>query len=88
MTEKKLQEIENRSIFGTKGPWIPMIEGITHTSGDNFIMTGVTNADDYKNPQIGNGIYLTNGTKEDLIFIANAKQDILKLIAEIRLKNA
>ena len=61
-----------------------MIEGITHTSGDDFIMTGVINADDYKNPERGNDIYLTNGTKEDLIFIANAKQDVLKLIAEIR----
>jgi len=84
MTEKELQEIENRSVSGTKAPWIPMIEGITHTSGDDFIMTGVNNSDDYKNPERGNDIYLTSGTKEDLIFIANAKQDIPNLIAEIR----
>lgn len=84
MTEKELLEIENRSISGTKAPWIPMIEGITHTSGDDFIMTGVNNADDYKNSERGNDIYLTGATKEDLIFIANAKQDIPKLIAEIR----
>lgn len=84
MTEIELQEIENRSVSGTKAPWIPMIEGITHTSGDDFIMTGVNNADDYKDPGRRNDIYLTGGRKEDLIFIANAKQDIPKLIAEIR----
>ena len=88
MTEKELQEIENRCVSGTKGPWIPMIEGVTHTSGDDFIMTGVNNPEDYKSPERGNDIYLIDGRKEDLIFIANAKQDILKLISEIRkLKN-
>lgn len=84
MTEKELQEIEDRNISGTKVPWIPMIEGITHTSGDDFIMTGVNDANDYKNPERGNDLYLIGGTKEDLIFVANAKQDILKLISEIR----
>ena len=38
MTEKELLEIENRSISGTKAPWIPMIEGITLSIGDDFIM--------------------------------------------------
>jgi hypothetical protein len=84
MTEEELKEIENRNISGTNGPWIAMTEGITHTSGEDFIMTGVKNAEDYKNSERGNDIYLINGKKEDLIFIANAKQDIPKLIAEIR----
>ncbi len=57
-------------------------------SEDDFIMTGVNNPEDYKSPERGNDIYLIDGRKEDLIFIANAKQDILKLISEIRkLKN-
>ena len=84
MTEKELQGIEDRSISGTKAPWIPMIEGITHTSGEDFIMTGVNSANEYRNPERGTDLYLIGGTKEDLIFIANAKQDILKLISEIR----
>jgi hypothetical protein len=54
-----------------------MIEGRDHTSGDSFIMTG------------GEDIYIHNplfDNNQD--FIANAKQDIPKLIAEIRkLKN-
>jgi hypothetical protein len=47
-------------------------------------MTGVENSNDYQNPKRGEDLYLSHGMKEDLIFIANAKQDIPKLIAEIR----
>jgi len=73
MTEKELQEIENRCNNATKGPWKSMIEGRDHTSGDSFIMTD------------GEDIYISNplfDNNQD--FIANAKQDIPKLIAEIR----
>ncbi|WP_435624761.1 hypothetical protein [Flagellimonas sp.] len=73
MTEKELQEIEDRCNNATKGPWKSMIEGRDHTSGDSFIMTG------------GEDIYISNplfDNNQD--FIANAKQDIPKLIAEIR----
>lgn len=65
-----------------------MIEGITHESGSDFIMTNVRNKDDYKNSERGQDIELNGGTKDDIIFMANAKQNIQKLIAEIRkLKN-
>tara|TARA_R110002020_G_C16272013_1_gene771179 strand:- start:1438 stop:1713 length:276 start_codon:yes stop_codon:yes gene_type:complete len=88
MTESELNEIESRLNNSTKGTWIPMIEGIAHESGSDFIMTNVTNSDDYNNPERGQDIELNGGTKEDIVFIANAKQDIQKLIAEIRkLKN-
>lgn len=73
MTEKELQEIEDRCSNATKWPWKSMIEGRDHTSGDSFIMTG------------GENIYISNplfDNNQD--FIANAKQDIPKLIAEIR----
>ena len=73
MTDKELKEIENRCSKATKGPWKSMIEGRDHTSGDSFIMTG------------GEDIYINNplfDNNQD--FIANAKQDIPKLIAEIR----
>jgi len=77
MTEKELKEIEERCNKTTKGPWESMIEGRDHTSGDSFIMTG------------GEDIYINNplfDNNQD--FIANAKQDIPKLISEIRkLKN-
>lgn len=84
MTESELNEIERRINKSTKGNWIPMIEGITHDSGSDFIMTNVNNSDDFKNPDRGQDIELNGGTKDDIDFVANAKQDIQKLIAEIR----
>ncbi|MCP4055350.1 MAG: hypothetical protein GY739_20375 [Mesoflavibacter sp.] len=84
MTESELIEIERRLNASTKGNWIPMIEGITHDSGSDFIMTNVNNSDDSNNPQRGEDIEVIGGTKDDIVFIANAKRDIRKLIAEIR----
>ena len=85
MTEEELKQIEKRCRNSTKGNWIAMIEGITHESGSDFIMTNVSNPQDYNNPMRGGDIELLGGTKEDIIFIANAKQDIPNLIAEIRI---
>ena len=84
MTKSELNEIEHRINNSTKGDWIPMIEGITHDSGSDFIMTNVNNSDDFKNPERGQDIELIGGTKNDIIFVANAKQDIQKLITEIK----
>ena len=73
MTNEELKEIENRCNNATKGPWKSMIEGRDHTSGDSFIMTG------------GEDIYISNPLLDNnQDFIANAKQDIPKLIEEIR----
>ena len=85
MTELELKEIEFRIQNSTKGNWIPMIEGIAHESGSDFIMTSVKDSKDYKNTERGEDIELIGGRKDDIIFIANAKQDIQKLINEIRM---
>jgi hypothetical protein len=84
MTEEELIQIEKRCRNSTKGNWIAMIEGMNHESGSDFIMNNVNNNQDYNNPERGEDIELLGGTMEDIIFIANAKQDILNLIAEIR----
>ena len=73
MTKKELKEIEERCNKSTKGPWKSIIEGRDQTSGSSFIMTD------------GEDIYISNplfDNNQD--FIASAKQDIPKLIAEIR----
>lgn len=87
MTEWELKEIEKRLDNSTEGNWIPMIEGITHYSGSDFIMTNVKNKDDYNNSNRRADIELNGGTKEDVVFVANTKQDIQKLIKEIRKLN-
>ncbi len=50
-------------------------------------MTNVKNKDDYNNSNRTADIELNGGTKEDVVFVANAKQDIQKLIKEIRKLN-
>jgi len=73
MKESELKEIEDRCNSTTKGPWKSFIEGRDHESGDSFIQTG------------GEEIYIDNplfDNNQD--FIANARQDIPKLIVEIR----
>jgi len=77
MTEKDLLEIEQKCKKSTEGPWISIIEGRDQTSGSSFISTA--KEDIYiSNPSL-------NGNQD---FIASAKQDIPRLIAEIRkLKN-
>lgn len=77
MTEEELNRIEERVNKAQKGLWKSYIEGRDHTSGSSFIMTGV-------GAERGNDIELFGATESDYDFIANAKQDIPNLIAEIR----
>ena len=79
MTEWELKEIEKRLDNFTEGNWIPMIEGITHDSGSDFIMTNVKNKDDYNNSNRRADIELNGGTKEDVVFIDIAFDDLKDL---------
>ena len=72
MTEEEIKKIESRCNKATSGIWKSMVEGRDHTSGDSFIMT---EKDD---------LYIHPFSQNNQDFIANAKQDIPKLIAEIR----
>ncbi len=72
MTESDLAEIAARCEGATAGPWTSFIEGRDHTSGENFIQTA---CDD---------IYFVGCSEADQDFIANARQDIPLLIAEVR----
>lgn len=72
ITEEELQEIEARCNATTPGPWVSWVEGRDHLSGDHFIQTK------------GEDIYLSGATIADQDFMANAHQDIPRLIAEIR----
>lgn len=77
ITEEELNEIENRIKYTQKGPWKAFIEGRDHESGSDFIMTGFGTENE-------NNIELSGARKDDYDFIANARQDIPKLVAEIR----
>jgi hypothetical protein len=72
MNEEELAEIEQRCVRATAGPWESCVEGRDCTSGESFIMTG------------GPDLYISGATTADLDFIAAARQDIIKLVLEIR----
>jgi len=64
--------IEARANEATPGPWISFVEGRDFTSGSSFIQTA------------GDDIELRGASVADQDFIANARQDVLLLIQEVR----
>lgn len=77
LTNDELDEIENRASKASNGPWISYVEGRDHTSGSDFIMTGIDSSR-------GEDIELTGATIHDQDFIANARQDVPRLLEEVR----
>ena len=77
ITDQELEEMERRCRRATKAPWKSFVEGRDHTSGSDFIRTGGT---DDASPDIE----LIGATQEDQDFIAGARQDIPRLIAEVK----
>ena len=78
--DSELEKIRRRCESATPGPWSSYVEGRDHTSGSNFIMTR-------SGEKRGPDIELSGATDADQDFIANARQDVPKLLEEIeRLK--
>ena len=81
LTTEEVAAIRARCAAATPGPWRAYIEGRDHTSGSSFIMTG-------EGEVRGDDIELSGTTLADQDFIAHARQDIPRLLAEIqRLQN-
>jgi hypothetical protein len=76
LTDEDLDAIGARARAASRGPWRSFVEGRDHTSGSDFIRTG-----DEASP--GNDIELSGATKADQDFIAHARQDIPRLLAEV-----
>lgn len=77
ITEEELKQIELRCASTQPGPWKAFIEGRDHESGSSFIMTG-------EGKHRGDDIEMLGATEADYDFIANARQDIPKLVEEVR----
>lgn len=75
LSDEDLAAIQERCDAATPGPWKAYIEDRDHESGSSFIQTA--RAD----------IELSGASNDDYDFIANARQDIPRLLREIdRLK--
>ena len=71
ISDDEINEIKRRCTEATLGPWRSYVEEREEMSGSDFIMTA------------GQDIYLTGATVADQDFIAHARQDIPRLVAEI-----
>lgn len=83
MTKEELQIIKDRCNIATINNWFAVVEGLDQTSGSTFIMTGVDNIEDVTNKNRGEDFYITGCTNADIDFIANARQDVPALLAEV-----
>lgn len=87
ITDSELDAIEARAAAALPGPWESSIEGRDHDSGDDVILTGGPNDDA---PDLYVTLVYRNvpgqrlPTTADWDFIANARQDVPKLVAEVR----
>jgi hypothetical protein len=77
VTDKELDEIAMRCAAAQSGPWVSFVEGRDHTSGSNFIQVG-------QGESRGDDIELTGATTADQDFIAHARQDVPRLLDEVR----
>lgn len=77
LSEEELESIEARAAAASPGPWKSFVEGRDHTSGSSFIMTG-------EGASRGEDIELIGATVADQDFIAAARQDVQRLVAEVR----
>jgi hypothetical protein len=76
LRDDDLAAIGARATSASPGPWRSFIEGRDHTSGSNFISTG-------REASRGNDIELSGATDADQEFIAHARQDVPRLLAEV-----
>jgi hypothetical protein len=72
ITLDELEAMRARCAAATPGPWQSFVEGRDHASGSSFIRTA------------GEDIELSGATINDQEFIANARQDLPRLVEEVR----
>jgi hypothetical protein len=72
MSDEELDLIEARIREATLGPWASFVEGRDHTSGSSFIRTPASD------------IELSGATVQDQDFIAHARDDLPRLLREVR----
>jgi hypothetical protein len=80
-TDAELDEMDRRVGAASPAPWESSVEGRDHESGDSFILIG--DLDDAQ-PDMYVSHDGVPAPAADLDFIAHARQDVPRLIAEVR----
>ena len=85
ITDEELDAAERRAHAATPGPWEAIIEGRDQDSGDSFVLTGgpdlYISYDEWPEDQRRAN---EQRRASDLDFIAAARQDVPRLVAEVR----
>lgn len=74
----ELTAIEARCNAATNGPWVAYLEGRDHEGGSDFVMRGPPDK------RSGDLELSSNASQADIDFVAHARQDIPRLVAEVR----
>ena len=87
LTDDELERLQELTDAALPGPWKAFVEGRDHYSGDDFIRTG--GLDDSGPDLYVTASYWDNEQPQpagaaDLDFIAAARRDVPRLVAEIR----
>jgi hypothetical protein len=84
LDDAELEAIEARCDAASPGPWKSFIEDRDHWSGDDFIR--VSDRDEEPEMYVSRATAqgLQPASRQDLDFIAAARQDVPRLVAEIR----
>jgi hypothetical protein len=77
LSELEIQEMETRAAAAQPGPWKSWVEGRDFDGGSNFIQTG-------NGAERGEDIEMSGATVADQDFMAAARQDLPRLITEVR----
>jgi hypothetical protein len=85
ITEEEIAAIEARVLAASAGPWTSYVEGRDHFGGDDFIRIGEQDAlPDMYVSMLGPGPGQRTASVPDQDFIAAARQDVPRLLAEVR----
>jgi hypothetical protein len=85
ITEEEIAAIEARVLAASAGPWTSYVEGRDHLGGDDFIRIGEQDAlPDMYVSMFGPGPGQRTASVPDQDFIAAARQDVPRLLAEVR----
>lgn len=77
ISDDELDEILRRCEAAAPVPWVSYVEGRDHTSGSSFIMTGPPE-------DRGEDMEFSGVLPADQDFIAHARQDVPRLVEEVR----
>ncbi len=76
IADAELSEMEARCLAATPGPWKSSVEGRDHVAGDTVILRWAGEGYD--------DLYLNGGSIADYDFVAAAREDLPRLIEEVR----